>query len=246
MRCVKMFLALAVFGLALVGCSNSRQHKDPSWTAKPSNLQVVFTAPVVLDSAKDNCPIFPWYYSISNVAGGVNAGSVNTICEKDSLMLPDEMKKMSDWFQSNVDNTLKFNSSVHYKINEISKDEVSYSEQGAEGDKFIVPMLKSMADSADVYMVLDSIQLKSYVSLREGAGTTMASVGITVGSTISNNCVQISASYAFYEAKAAKLLDYGFLEEKQCNDKRVIEHDWQNVLRDLVLHAIDKTPIAQF
>ena len=242
MRNVKLFVALALCGLALVGCSASKQHKDPSWTAKPSNLQVVFTAPVVLDSAKDNCPMFPWYYSASGVAGG----GAKTICEKDALMLPDEMKKMSEWFLSNVDNTLKFNSSSHYKISEVSKDLVSYSEKDADGEKFRIPVLKSMSDSADVYMVLDSIRLKSNIRVMEGASTNLVSVGMSVGSTINNNCVHISASYAFYEVKTAKPLDYGYLEESQCSDQNVIEHDWQNVLRDLILHMIDKTPIAQF
>ena len=245
MKFAKIFLILAVFGMAFIGCSNSRQHKDPSWTAKPANMQVVFTAPIIMDTEKDadgsiDWPVFPWYYTTE-----LNKSSL-PIATKDSLMLPDEMKKMSEWFLSNVDNTLKFNSSVHYKVNEISKEDVSYSEVGDEGNKFRVPMLKSMPDSAEVYMVLDSIQLKSYVSLREGAGTTMASVGMTVGAMVSNNCVQISASYAFYEVKSAKRLDYGFLEEKQCADQKVIEHDWQNVLRELILHTIDKTPIAQF
>lgn len=241
MRNLKLFVALALLGLVFAGCSASKQHKDPSWTAKPSNLQVVFTAPVVLDSAKDNCPIFPWYYSTSNVAGGVN-----TICEKDALMVPEEMKKMSEWFLNNIDNTLKFNSSSHYKISEISKDLVSYSEKVADGEKLRVPVLKSMSDSADVYMVLDSIRLKSNIRVMEGASTNLVSVGMTVGSTINNNCLHISASYAFYEVKTAKTLDYGYLEESQCSDQNVIEHDWQNVLRDLILHMIDKTPIAQF
>ena len=244
MKFAKIFLILAVFGMAFIGCSNSRQHKDPSWTAKPANMQVVFTAPIIMDTEKDadgsnDWPIFPWYYTTE-----LNKSSL-PIATKDSLMLPDEMKKMSEWFSSNVDNTLKFNSNVHYKVSEISKDEVSYSEQVADGENLRVPIPKSM-DSAEVYMVLDSIQLKSYVSLREGAGTTMASVGMTVGAMVSNNCVQISALYAFYDAKTAKRLDYGFLEEKQCADQKVIEHDWQNVLRELILHTIDKTPIAQF
>lgn len=241
MRTVNLFVAFALFGLAFVGCSASKQHKDASWTQKPSNLQVVFTAPVIVDSAKDNCPMFPWYYTNANVAGGVN-----TICEKDSLMLPDEMKKMSEWFLSNVDNTLKFNSSSHYKISEVSKDLVSYSEKDADGEKLRVPVLKSMSDSADVYMVLDSIRLKSNIRVMEGASTYMKSVDMTVGSTINNNCVYISASYAFYEVKTAKPLDYGYLEESQCSDQKVIEHDWVNVLRNLILHMIDKTPIAQF
>ena len=242
MKFTKAFMILAAFGMAFVGCSNSRQHKDPSWTAKPANMQVVFTAPAVMDTLKESStdwPVFPWYYTTE-----LNKSSL-PIATKDSLMLPNEMKKMSEWFLSNVDNTLKFNSSVHYKVSEISKDEVSYSEQVADGENLRVPIPKSM-DSAEVYMVLDSIQLKSYVSLREGAGTTMASVGMTVGAMVSNNCVQISALYAFYDAKTAKRLDYGFLEEKQCADQKEIEHDWQNVLRDLILHAIDKTPIAQF
>ena len=249
MRITKTFLILALMGFAFVGCSNSRLHKDPSWTAKPANMQVVFTAPVIMDTEKDSdglndWPIFPWYYTSENrlPAAGPSALPIAT---KDSLMLPDEMKKMSEWFSSNVDNTLKFNSNVHYKVSEISKDEVSYSEQVADGENIRVPMPKSM-DSAEVYMVLDSIYLKSYVSMREGAGTNLASVGITVASTINNNCVQISALYAFYDSKTAKRLDYGFLEEKQCADQKVIEHDWQNVLRELILHAIDKTPIAQF
>ena len=247
MRFAKTCLILTVLGLTIIGCSNSRQHKDSSWTAKPANMQVVFTAPAVMDTLKESStdwPIFPWYYTSENrlPAAGPSALPIAT---KDSLMLPDEMKKMSEWFSSNVDNTLKFNSNVHYKVSEISKDEVSYSEQVADGENLRVPMPKSM-DSAEVYMVLDSIQLKSYVSLREGAGTTMASVGMTVGAMVSNNCVQISALYAFYDAKTAKRLDYGFLEEKQCADQTVIEHDWQNVLRELILRAIDKTPIAQF
>jgi hypothetical protein len=239
MRNARLFVAFALLGLAFVGCSGSKQHKDPSWTTKPSNLQVVFTAPVVLDSAKDNCPMFPWYYSSVSVAPA-------TICEKDVLMLPEEMKKMSDWFLNGVDNTLKFNSSSHYKISEVSKDLVSYSEKEVDGETVRVPMLKSMSDSADVYMVLDNIQLKSNVSVREGASMNLMSVGMTVGSTINSNCVHISASYAFYEMKTTKTLDYGYLEESQCSDQMVIEHDWQNVLRDLILHAIDKTPIAQF
>ena len=56
---------------------------------------------------------------------------------------------MSEWFLSNVDNTLKFNSSVHYKVNEISKEDVSYSEVGDEGNKFRVPMMKSMPEKQD-------------------------------------------------------------------------------------------------
>ena len=242
MRNLKLFVALALTGLVFAGCSASKQHKDASWTAKPSNLQVVFTAPVVVDSIKDNCPMFPWYYTPSILPGK----DLKPICEKDSLMLPDEMKKMSEWFLSNVDNTLKFNSSSHYKISEISKDLVSYSEKEADGEKLRVPMLKSMSDSADVYMVLDSIQLKSNIQVREGVVTTLGSVGMMVGTTVNDNCVYISASYAFYEVKNAKPLDYGYLEESQCSDQNVIEHDWQNVLRDLILHMIDKTPIAQF
>ena len=242
MRVVKLFVVLALLGLAFVGCSGSKQHKDASWTAKPSNLQVVFTAPVVVDSTKDNCPMFPWYFTNANVAGGART----TICEKDVLMLPGEMKKMSEWFLSNVDNTLKFNSSSHYKISEISKDLVSYSEKDVDGEKLRVPVLKSMSDSADVYMVLDSIRLKSKIRVKEGASTYMASVDMNVGSTINNNCVYISASYAFYDVKTAKPLDYGYLEESQCSDQMVIEHDWVNVLRDLILHMIDKTPVAQF
>ena len=242
MRNLKLFVALALAGLVFAGCSASKQHKDASWTAKPSNLQVVFTAPVVVDSIKDNCPLFPWYYTPSILPGK----DLRPICEKDSLMLPDEMKKMSEWFLSNVDNTLKFNSSSHYKISEISKDLVSYSEKDADGEKLCVPMLKSMSDSADVYMVLDSIQLKSNIQVREGVVTTLGSVGMMVGTTVNDNCVYISASYAFYEVKTAKPLDYGYLEESQCSDQNVIEHDWQNVLRDLILHMIDKTPIAQF
>ena len=169
MRITKTFLILALMGFAFVGCSNSRQHKDPSWTAKPANMQVVFTAPVIMDTEKDSdgsndWPIFPWYYTSENrlPAAGPSALPIAT---KDSLMLPDEMKKMSEWFSSNVDNTLKFNSNVHYKVSEISKDEVSYSEQVADGENIRVPMPKSM-DSAEVYMVLDSIYLKSYVSMR--------------------------------------------------------------------------------
>ena len=242
MRNLKLFVALALAGLVFAGCSASKQHKDASWTAKPSNLQVVFTAPVVVDSIKDNCPMFPWYYTPSILPGK----DLRPICEKDSLMLPDEMKKMSEWFLSNVDNTLKFNSSSRYKISEISKDLVSYSEKDADGEKLRVPMLKSMSDSADVYMVLDSIQLKSNIQVREGVVTTLGSVGMMVGTTVNDNCVYISASYAFYEVKTAKPLDYGYLEESQCSDQNVIEHDWQNVLRDLILHMIDKTPIAQF
>ena len=249
MKFVKTFLILAAFGMAFVGCSNSRQHKDPSWTAKPANMQVVFTAPVIMDTEKDadganDWPIFPWYYTSKNRLSSMGPSPL-PIATKDSLMLPDEMRKMSEWFISNVDNTLKFNSNVHYKVSEIAKDEISYSEQAADGENLRIPMPKVM-DSAEVYMVLDSIYLKSYVSMREGAGTNMMSVGLTVGSTINNNCVQISAYYAFYDSKTAKRLDCGFLEEKQCADQRVMEHDWQNVLRDLVLHAIDKTPIAQF
>lgn len=242
MRNIKLFVALAMFGLILAGCSASKQHKDPSWTTKPSNLQVVFTAPVVLDSAKDNCPMFPWYYTPSILPGK----DPRPICERDSLMLPDEMKKMSEWFLNNIDNTLKFNSSSHYKISEISKELVSYSEKDVDGEKLRVPMLKSMSDSADVYMVLDSIQLKSNIQVREGAVTTLKSVGMKVGATVNDNCLYISASYAFYDVKTGKSLDYGYLEESQCSDQKVIEHDWQNVLRDLILHAIDKTPIAQF
>ena len=247
MRLIKILLVLALFGLAFVGCSNSKQHKDPSWTAKPANLQVVFTAPVILNTEKDadggfDWPIFPWYY----VSTTRTSPSPLPIATKDSLMLPDEMKKMSEWFRSNVDNTLKFNASVHYNVNEVPKEKVSYSELGPEGDNLRVPMLKSMPDSAEVYLILDGIQLKSYVNLKEGAGTTMKSVGMTIGATISDNCVQISATYAFYEAKSAKRLDYGFLEEKQCADQKVIEHDWQNVLRELVLHVIRQTPVGQF
>lgn len=106
--------------------------------------------------------------------------------------------------------------------------------------------MKKMSDSADVYMVLDSIQLKSNIQVREGAVTTLKSVGMKVGTTVNDNCLYISASYAFYDVKTGKSLDYGYLEESQCSDQKVIEHDWQNVLRDLILHAIDKTPIAQF
>jgi hypothetical protein len=41
-------------------------------------------------------------------------------------------------------------------------------------------------------------------------------------------------------------MDFGRLDEDQCSKERVIEHDWVNVLRELILHMIEKTPIAQF
>lgn len=208
MKFANTFLILAAFGLAFIGCSNSRQHKDPSWTAKPANMQVVFTAPapIVLDFAT-------------------------------------ESGKLAEWFSSNIDNTLKFNSNVPYKVSKISKDLLSYSEKDADGEKVRVPVLKTMSDSVDIYMVLDSIQLTSDIGVRAGAGTTMMS---TVGPMIKNNCAHVSASYAFYEVKTGKPLDYGYLDESQCSDQKVIEHDWQNVLRKLILHIINKTPIAQF
>ena len=107
MKFAKIFLILAVFGMAFIGCSNSRQHKDPSWTAKPANMQVVFTAPIIMDTEKDanglnDWPIFPWYYTSESRLSSMGPSPL-PIATKDSLMLPDEMKKMSEWFSSNVD-----------------------------------------------------------------------------------------------------------------------------------------------
>ena len=214
MKFANTFLILAAFGLAFIGCSNSRQHKDPSWTAKPMMLQVVYTVPV------------------------------------DPIELPGTTKTLSDWLWSNVDNTLKFNAASHYKLNEISQELVSYSKQEADGDSIQVPKLSSMSDSADVYLIYDHFKFESSTNFVPGAAGPSSGigggmmVGVMTGRT--HGCVKISASYAFYDAKNGKLLDYGFLEEKCCTEGKAIEHDWQNALRNLVLHTIGKTPIAQF
>ncbi|SIO12254.1 hypothetical protein [Fibrobacter sp. UWB11] len=247
MRCFKLFVVMAVFGMAFVGCSGSKQHKDASWTQKPSSLKVVFTTPEILNKEKDSdgsneWTVFPWYYaSTSEIAvPGTTAGS------RDTLMISENMKKLSEWFSSNVDNTLKFNSNVHYTVEKISKDNVLYSDELLDGDSLRVSKPASMSD-AEVYMILDSIEMKSYQNLslyNSGLGTPAFPIAVMGYRT--NNCVKISASYAFYDAKAGKRMDFGRLEEDQCSKETVIEHDWVNVLRDLVLHAIDKTPIAQF
>lgn len=216
MRFAKTLLVLALICFCLVGCYNSRQHKDPSWTAKPSMLQVVYTVPVI----------------------------------PDSIELPESMKTLSSWIWSNVDNTLKFNAGSHYKLNEISKDLVSYSNHEADGDSILVPKLNSMSDSADVYLIYDNFKFEPYTNFVPGAagpGFGMGGgmmVGISTGS--SHGCVKISASYAYYDSKNGKLLDYGFLEESGCAEDKVFEHDWQNALRDLVMHSIEKTPVAQY
>ena len=202
--------------LAFVGCSNSRQHMDPSWTTKPSMLQVVYTVPVI----------------------------------PDSLELPEPMKTISDWIWNNVDNTLKFNAASHYKLSEISKDLVSYSSLEAEGENIQVPKLNSMSDSADVYLIYDNFKFESFSNFVPGAagagmgGATGFTVGMVAGT--SHGCVRISASYAYYEVKSGKRLDYGFLEESHCAEDKAFEHDWQNALRDMVMHSIEKTPVTQY
>ena len=217
MRITKTFLILALMGFAFVGCYNSRQHKDPSWTTKPAMLQVVYTVPVI----------------------------------PDSIELPETMKTLSAWIWSNVDNTLKFNAASHYKLNEVSKDLVSYSKQEADGDSIQVPKLNSMSDSADVYLIYDNFKFQPYTNYVPGASAGPSfgvggglMLGVSTGS--SHGCVKISASYAYYDAKNGKLLDYGFLEESGCAEEKAFEHDWQNALRDLVMHSIEKTPVAQY
>ena len=216
MRITKTFLILALMGFAFVGCYNSRQHKDPSWTTKPAMLQVVYTVPVI----------------------------------PDSIELPETMKTLSAWIWSNVDNTLKFNATSHYKLNEISKDLVSYSSLEAEGENIQVPKLNSMSDSSDVYLIYDNFKFEPYTNfVPSGAGAGMGvATGIAVGlaAGTSHGCVRISASYAYYEVKSGKRLDYGFLEESGCAEEKAFEHDWQNALRDLVMHSIEKTPVAQY
>ena len=206
MKCVKLFVSLAVFGLAFAGCSGSKQHKDASWTQKPSSLRVVFTTPEILNKEKDSdgsneWTVFPWYYaSTSDVAiPGTTAGS------RDTLMMSENMKKLSEWFSSNVDNTLKFNSSVHYKIEEISKDGVTYSEELLDGDSLRVSKPASMSDEAEVYLIFDGIEMKSYQDFSlYNAGLSTPTIPMPVMGYRTDNCVKISASYAFYDVKAGK------------------------------------------
>ena len=251
MRLVKLMIPM-VLATAILGCSGTKQHKDASWTQKPASMNVLFTEPVVLNKEKDSedskeWTVFPWFYTSANDASGMSTFSEKTLDSRDTLMMSENMEKMKEWFSNNVDNTLKFNSNVHYKLDGISKDSVTYSVEVLDGDSLRVPKPVSMSDGAEVYFVLDSIEMKSYQNLNlYNSGLSTPAFPIPVMGYRTNNCVKISASYAFYDAKAGKRMDFGRLDEDQCSKERVIEHDWVNVLRELILHMIEKTPIAQF
>ena len=57
--------------------------------------------------------------------------------------------------------------------------------------------------------------------------------------------VKVSANYAFYDAKSGKMLAFGFVEKDHFAEKRALEHDWVDVVRDMALQIIDQTPVGQ-
>ena len=148
---------------------------------------------------------------------------------KDSL--PDEMKPISDWFLKNLDNTFKFNLSTHYSIAEVAKDQVSSFSVKLDGEDVSLPKLESMPNMG--------------VGMGSGMGTGMG-VGMgfgTMGSSGEN--VKITARYAFFDVKTRKLLNFGSVEKSHFAEKKAIEHDWVDALRDLALEIIGQTPVGQ-
>ena len=232
------FILFAVV-LLLVGCSSTpKQFKDASWTQKPANMKTVFTQPAFVPDS-----------TLSFWKGEY---------VKDSL--PDEMKPISDWFAKNLDNTFKFNLSTHYSIAEVAKDQVSSFSVKLDGEDVSLPKLESMSDSFEVYLVIDDISMGKNVKssgmnagmgpnmgvgMGSGMGTGMG-VGMgfgTMGSSGEN--VKITARYAFFDVKTRKLLNFGSVEKSHFAEKKAIEHDWVDALRDLALEIIGQTPVGQ-
>lgn len=223
------FILIAVV-LLLVGCSGTKQFKDASWTQKPANMKAVFTQPVFVPDS-----------SLSFWKGEY---------VKDSL--PDEMKPISDWFLKNLDNTFKFNLSTHYSIAEVAKEQVSSFSVKLDGEDVSLPKLESMSDSFEVYLVIDDISMGKNASssgmnagMGPGIGGGMG-VGMGVGTmTSSGENVKITARYAFFDVKTRKLLNFGFIEKGRFAEKKAVEHDWVDVLRDFTLEIIGQTPMGE-
>ncbi|MBQ5464248.1 MAG: hypothetical protein IIT53_09595 [Fibrobacter sp.] len=224
-----------IFSLALLlvaGCSSTRQFKDNTWTNKPSNMKAVFTKPVIVQDSTES-------YELGSLWGFFKS-------EKDTAVVTDEMTSISAWFQKNLDNTFKFNLGVHYSIDEVSKEQISSVAEKMDGDDVNIPKLSSMSDSFEVYLVMDDIRLYKSQSYSQMSSVPMASVaGPAAPMYKSGEKVKVSANYAFYDAKSGKMLAFGFVEKDHFAEKRALEHDWVDVVRDMALQIIDQTPVGQ-
>lgn len=205
-RQISLTLLLLV-ALCFVGCSQTRQFVDPSWSQKPAKIRFLFTAPVFADT----------------------------------LGLPSAMKPISDWFKEKVDNTLKFNSNVPYDVAFVLKNEISHESEDMDGVNVKIPKIESMSDSFDVYLILDNVKMSLKNTYRQtnlfvGGAYNFKSGEQTFG----------SANYVVYDVKTGKRLAYGRLDEKLYHKEVAAEQGWYDTVRQMVLHVIEKTPIAQF
>ena len=225
MKTFKLAVVALLAGLFFVGCSQTRQFVDPSWSQKPAKIKFLFTEPVFADT----------------------------------LGLPNAMKPISDWFKEKVDNTLKFNSNVPYDVAFVPENEISHESEDMDGVDVQIPKIESMSDSFDVYLILDNIkmslkntyrQTNLFVGGADPSSCQMADVAPAPGCYTYNfksgEQTFGSANYVIYDVKTGKRLAYGHLDEKVYHEEVAAEQGWYDTVRQMVLHVIEKTPIAQF
>ena len=219
MEKIKLILTTAFACAFLAGCASKRAVVDSTWTQKPSKVKIVFTEPIVANP--------------------------------DDLAddLPDYVHNFSDWYKAQIEANLgDYSNGVLYAVEKVSRDEITSEVSYVNGINIKTPKMKTMDESADVYLVMDDLWIgrtESETTCTPGAGGFGAG-GMGMGMTCSTQKdFTGKGNYAYFDVKTGKKLGYGDFESKASYTFAVSQSDWIDVVKKTVKTMFKDTPIAQ-
>ena len=218
MKKMNFILTMAFASVFLVGCAAKRAVVDTSWTQKPSKVKIVFTEPFVANP--------------------------------DDLAddLPNFVNNFSDWYKAQIEaNLSNYSNGVLYAVEKISRDEVTSEASNVNGVNVKTPKVKTMDESADVYLVMDDLWIgRTESETTCTTGGFSAGGGMGMGTTCSSQKDFTGrGNYAFFDAKTGKKLGYGDFESKVGYTFAITQSDWIDVVKKSVDYMFGDTPIAK-
>lgn len=225
MKSLLKYILVGMAALFIMGCSQTRQFVDPSWSQKPAKIKFLFTEPVFADTLglpSAMKPISDWF--------------------KEKV---DNTLK----FNSNVPYDVAFvlKNEISHESEDMDGVNVKIPKIESMSDSFDVYLI---LDNIKMSLKNTYRQTNLFVGGAAPSSCQMTDVAPAPGCYTYNfksgEQTFGSANYVVYDVKTGKRLAYGHLDEKLYHKEVAAEQGWYDTVRQLVLRVIEKTPIAQF
>lgn len=229
MKSLLKYILVGMAALFIMGCSQTRQFVDPSWSQKPAKIKFLFTEPVFADTlGLPNAmkPISDWF--------------------KEKV---DNTLK----FNSNVPYDVAFvpENEISHESEDMDGVDVQIPKIESMSDSFDVYLIldnikMSLKNTYRQTNLFVGGAAPSGVDASFNAAGASSQPGYYTYSFKSGEQTFGSANYVIYDVKTGKRLAYGHLDEKLHHDEVAAEQGWYDTVRQIVQRVIEKTPIVLF